>query len=109
MRDYEPIPNEMAWPVDGGACNDTWCLFHGCDHGQLAIRRALYRPGATLASAPQTHLAEHSEGENALLDATVEVRGAVYGLALDVVEGQELEHGRGDVSETGARRVAGTV
>jgi len=51
----------------------------------------------------------HSEGENALLNATVAVRGEVYGLVLDVVAGQELEYGRGGVSQTGARRVAGTV
>jgi len=53
-----------------------------------------------VAVAPQTHLTGHSEGENALLDATVDVLGAVYGFALNVVAGQELERGRGGVSQT---------
>jgi len=56
--------------------------------------------GWLLSAAPQTHLTGHSEGENALLDATVDVRGAVYGFALNVVAGQELERGRGGVSQT---------
>ena len=54
----------------------------------------------TVARTPQTHLTGHSEGENALLDATVDVWGAVYGFALNVVAGQELERGRGGVSQT---------